>query len=106
MRDGPGLPWRALKRLPADHAAHSPSRPHCPHLHPPDWKWNRFCKRLLLWELAFFLLWWVGWGAGNVRTPRPVGACIADQLQLVWLNVQDAQLRGRPAKVGTQAGQD
>ena len=23
----------------------------------PDWKWNRFCKRLLLWELAFFLLW-------------------------------------------------
>ncbi|PRW33106.1 transient receptor potential channel [Chlorella sorokiniana] len=22
-----------------------------------DWKWNRFCKRLVLWELAFFLLW-------------------------------------------------
>lgn len=22
-----------------------------------DWKWARFCKRLLLWELAFFLLW-------------------------------------------------
>ncbi|KAL4440082.1 hypothetical protein ABPG75_003083 [Micractinium tetrahymenae] len=22
-----------------------------------DWKWSRFCRRLLLWELAFFLLW-------------------------------------------------
>jgi hypothetical protein len=21
------------------------------------WKWSRFCERLLLWELAFFLLW-------------------------------------------------
>jgi hypothetical protein len=24
-----------------------------------DWKWNRFCRRLLLWELAVFLLWLV-----------------------------------------------
>ncbi|KAL4438682.1 hypothetical protein ABPG77_006286 [Micractinium sp. CCAP 211/92] len=22
-----------------------------------DWKWSRFCRRLLLWELAFFLVW-------------------------------------------------
>lgn len=22
-----------------------------------DWKWTRFCRRLLLWELAAFLLW-------------------------------------------------
>ncbi len=22
-----------------------------------DWKWERFCRRLLLWELAAFLLW-------------------------------------------------
>lgn len=39
---------------------HLPALP-SPHAHAPppgsDWKWNRFCKRLLLWELAFFLLW-------------------------------------------------
>ena len=22
-----------------------------------DWKWSRFCRKLLLWELAFFFLW-------------------------------------------------
>lgn len=22
-----------------------------------DWKWTRFCRKLLLWELAAFLLW-------------------------------------------------
>jgi hypothetical protein len=42
-----------------------PSPPACsPHLLKPcicccsaDFKWNRFCRRLLLWELAFFMLW-------------------------------------------------
>lgn len=43
-----------------------------------DWKWTRFCRRLLLWELAVFMLWCLSFFAFTVLfqarpAPAPSG---------------------------------